>query len=136
MSDPSTRDRPVSPYVTVWRWHIGMATSITNRVALVGVYAGMLILVGWLLALSSGPKHYAAYISLLTTRVGLAVLVAISAGVFFSTGYKIRRLMMDLGYGFSPRASELTGAAVFGFALIATVGFWALVAVKVSTSGS
>ncbi|TCS17334.1 succinate dehydrogenase, cytochrome b556 subunit [Caulobacter sp. BK020] len=131
MSDPATRERPVSPYVTVWRWHIGMATSITNRIALFGVYAGVLILVGWLWSLASGRESYAAYTSLLATPVGVAVLVAISAGVFFSTGYKVRRLVMDLGHCYSPRASEFTGAAVFGFTIVATIGFWAVVMMKV-----
>ena len=35
---PGLRPRPISPSVTVWRWHITMAASIMHRVTGVGLY--------------------------------------------------------------------------------------------------
>ena len=36
-------DRPVSPFLTVWRWHITMAASILHRVTGVALYGGVVL---------------------------------------------------------------------------------------------
>ena len=45
MSDTSKvpRERPLSPHLQVWRWHITMATSILHRATGVALYVGGLI---------------------------------------------------------------------------------------------
>ena len=39
-------ERPLSPHVQIWRWHVTMAGSILHRATGVGLYVGALILAG------------------------------------------------------------------------------------------
>ena len=47
--------RPLSPHVSVWRWHVTMATSILHRATGVGLYGGAVLLTIWLYAVADGP---------------------------------------------------------------------------------
>ncbi len=51
-------DRPVSPFLTVWRWHITMAASILHRVTGVALYGGVVLFALWLMAVAAGPEAY------------------------------------------------------------------------------
>ena len=64
------RERPLSPHMSIWRWHITMAGSILHRATGVALYGGALILAGWALALASGPVGYDRYVELLGTGLG------------------------------------------------------------------
>ena len=52
------RERPLSPHVQVWRWHVTMATSIMHRVSGVGLYVGALILAGWAVSRNDWAYHF------------------------------------------------------------------------------
>ena len=68
-----TRDRPLSPHLTIWRWHITMASSIAHRATGVALYVGALILAGWALSLAAGPAAYGDYMALLGSWLGKLV---------------------------------------------------------------
>ncbi len=121
------RPRPLSPHVQVWRWHITMAASISNRVAGVALYAGWLIFAGWALALSAGADAYMAYTRLLTSPLGLLVLVGVTAALFFHIGAGIRHLAWDSGRGFAKATASATAWITYAFALVATALVWGLV---------
>ncbi len=47
-ASPGVRERPLSPHLQVWRWHVTMLTSILHRVTGVGLYgATLLAAAGW-----------------------------------------------------------------------------------------
>ena len=56
----ATNNRPLSPHLQVWRWHVTMLGSILHRACLMGLYVGALILVAWAVALASGQEAYGA----------------------------------------------------------------------------
>ncbi len=43
-ASPGVRQRPLSPHLQVWRWHVTMLGSILHRACLVALYGGALIL--------------------------------------------------------------------------------------------
>ena len=45
-SSHSARNRPLSPHLQIWRWHVTMAASILNRITGVGLALGALA-AGW-----------------------------------------------------------------------------------------
>ena len=51
------RERPRSPHLQVWRWHVTMLTSILNRVTGVGLYGAFLIGAIWAVCLAAGPNE-------------------------------------------------------------------------------
>lgn len=120
------RERPLSPHLQVWRWHITMASSIINRATGVALYVGALILAGWALALASGPVGYDNYMILLGSPLGKLVLLGLTFSIFYHLAGGIRHLFWDAGEGFTPRIAEITAIAAFTFAAVATLLVWGL----------
>ncbi|HSZ51404.1 MAG TPA: succinate dehydrogenase, cytochrome b556 subunit [Caulobacteraceae bacterium] len=120
-ASPGLRERPLSPHVQVWRWHVTMAASIFNRATGVALYAGWLIFAGWALALAGGPDAYGAYCSVLTSIPGQIVLFGIAVSLFFHLAAGVRHLFWDSGRGFVPRDASASAIAAFVFAAAAAV---------------
>ena len=57
---------------------------------------------------------------------GKLVLFGFTLAVFYHLGNGIRHLVWDSGLGFSPRTATASGAAVIGFAIVATLAVWGL----------
>lgn len=116
--------RPLSPHLQVWRWHVTLAVSIAHRVAGIGLYAGLLLIVGWALAVAGGADAFATYTGLLASPVGLAVAFLVTLAGFFHMANGIRHLVWDLGFGFKPKTADFTALVVIIFAVLATIAFW------------
>jgi len=117
-------DRPMSPFL-IWRWHVTMATSILHRVTGVALYAGALVLIGWIVALAAGPDAYGAYVGVLGSPLGLVVLAGLTLCFFYHLANGIRHLLWDFGLGFKPRTADATAWLVVAFGVAATLGYWA-----------
>src|SRR3569623_1537495 len=63
-------ERPLSPHLQIYRWPLTMALSIVHRATGVALYFGTLLLVWWLIAVSSGPGAYAAVQSFTASWIG------------------------------------------------------------------
>ncbi len=118
--------RPMSPHLQVWRWHITMACSILHRACVVGLWVGAVILAGWAAALAAGPDAYAGYTAVLGSPIGKLVLLGETFAVFFNVAYTIRQTFWDTGKGFAPRIADMTGAMAIAFAVVATIVTWVI----------
>jgi succinate dehydrogenase / fumarate reductase cytochrome b subunit len=127
MSDAAKapRERPMSPHLQVWRWHITMATSIAHRATGVALYVGALILAGWAVALASGREAYAGYQALLGTPLGLLVMFGLTVSFFYHLANGIRHLVWDAGHGLDIKSATASAAFVFGFTAVASIVAWA-----------
>jgi succinate dehydrogenase / fumarate reductase cytochrome b subunit len=125
-ASPGVRARPLSPFVTIWRWHVTMATSILHRVTGVGLYGGALILAGWAFALASGGAAYTSYMGLLGSIVGKLALFAITVCAFYHLANGVRHLVWDAGRGFDIKTADRSGVAVLAFGVVAAVVVWAI----------
>ncbi|MBU1374531.1 MAG: succinate dehydrogenase, cytochrome b556 subunit [Alphaproteobacteria bacterium] len=123
-------DRPMSPHLQVWRWHITMATSILHRASIFALYLGLLLLAGWLVALAAGAEASDAYSAVIGSPLGLLVLFGISVMLFFNMAYNIRQAFWDLGHGFELKTAEATAWASIAFGIVAAVALWAGLAVR------
>ena len=63
----STRQRPLSPHLGIYRFMYTMATSIAHRITGIVLSVGLVVLVGWLFAAASGADRYAQASALLST---------------------------------------------------------------------
>jgi len=122
--------RPLSPHLSVWRWHVTMFTSIAHRATGVGLYVAALIAAGWAVSLASGPDVYGAYMSLLGSILGKLVLFAVTLALFYHLANGIRHLVWDFGYGFQVRTADASGVLVIAFAVVASIGVWAVAATR------
>jgi succinate dehydrogenase / fumarate reductase cytochrome b subunit len=124
----AAKQRPLSPHLQVWRWHITMAGSILNRATGVALYVGALILAGWAISLASSQDAYIAYMGMLGTPLGRLVMFGLTFSIFYHLAAGIRHLFWDAGVGFDPKFSDLTGAACIAFAIVATLVIWVMAA--------
>jgi succinate dehydrogenase / fumarate reductase cytochrome b subunit len=118
------RERPMSPHVQVWRWHVTMATSIMHRVSGVGLYVGALILAGWAVSLAQGPEAYEDFKALMGSMIGQVVLFLLTAAAFYHLANGIRHLVWDAGKGLNVRSANASSWFVIFFTAAATLVLW------------
>lgn len=130
MSDAAKapRERPMSPHLTVWRWHITMATSIAHRATGVALYVGALIAAGWAVALVNGREAYAAYQALLGTPIGLFVMFGLTVSFFYHLANGVRHLVWDAGHGLDLKSANASAVVVFVFTAVASIALWVVAA--------
>ena len=119
-------NRPVSPFLTVWRWHITMAASILHRVAGVALYGGAVLFAVWLMVIAAGPEAYAPIGMLLASPLGQIALYLLVAALAFHLANGIRHFVFDTGAGLKPADADLTAWFAILFAFAAPIGLWAL----------
>jgi succinate dehydrogenase / fumarate reductase cytochrome b subunit len=122
------RERPLSPHMSIWRWHITMASSILHRATGVALYVGAVILAGWAWALASGPVAYERYLDLLSNPLGKLVLFGLTVSIFYHLANGVRHLFWDAGEGYAPKTASMTAAAAMTFAVVISVFVWVVAA--------
>jgi succinate dehydrogenase / fumarate reductase cytochrome b subunit len=122
------RQRPLSPHLQVWRWHITMATSIAHRATGVALYVGGLIAAAWAISLAQGPETYAGFKHLLGSPLGKLVMFGLTLSYFYHLANGIRHLVWDLGRGLDVKTANATSIVVFAFTVAATAAVWAIAA--------
>lgn len=128
MTDASkaTRERPLSPHLQVWRWHITMATSILHRATGVALYIGALIAAAWAIALAQGPEAYATFKTVMGSPLGKVVMFGLTLSFFYHLANGVRHLVWDIGKGFDVKTANATSVLVFAFTAAATIAVWAI----------
>ena len=118
----------MSPHLSVWRWHITMATSIAHRATGVALYSGALIAAAWAISLARGPEAYAGFKAVMGSPIGLVVMFGLTASFFYHLANGIRHLVWDAGYGFDLKAANASAVFVFAFTAAATLAVWVIAA--------
>jgi succinate dehydrogenase / fumarate reductase cytochrome b subunit len=129
-ASPGLPPRPLSPHMSVWRWHVTMFTSIAHRVSGVGLYLGALMAAGWAVALASGPEAYDAYMALLGSIPGKVVLFGMTLALFYHLANGIRHLVWDSGHGLDIKSADVSSVFVIAFSFTATIGLWVIAALE------
>ncbi len=120
-------ERPVSPHVQVWRWHVTMLTSILHRATGVALYGAAIGLALWLMAAAAGPEFFNPANELLMSPLGQIALYLIVAAAAYHLANGIRHLVFDTGAGLTPTDAETSAWFAILFAIAAPIGLWALV---------
>jgi len=128
MSDAAKgpRERPMSPHLQIWRWHITMATSIAHRATGVALYVGALIAAAWAISLAQGPDAYANFKGVMGTPIGKLVMLGLTLSYFYHLANGIRHLVWDAGRGLNVKTADATAIVVFAFAAAATAAVWTI----------
>jgi succinate dehydrogenase / fumarate reductase cytochrome b subunit len=121
------QDRPMSPHLQVWRWHVTMATSILHRATGMALYLGVLVVAGWVIALASGPDAFSTYRALLGSPLGVLVMFGLTVAFLYHLANGVRHLVWDSGKGFEPKTADMTGWAAIAFGVVAAVLIWIIV---------
>ncbi len=120
----STQERPLSPHLQVYRWQWTMAYSILHRATGVALGGGTLLLVWWLVALSSGPEAFDTVQAVIGSFIGRLALFGWTFALFYHLANGIRHLVWDTGRGFDLDVAAKTGHAVPVVAAVLTILSW------------
>jgi succinate dehydrogenase / fumarate reductase, cytochrome b subunit len=107
--------RPLSPHLSVYKMsRYTLATSIFNRLTGLGLSAGLLLLVYWLMAVAGGARAQARAMRLLALPVMKLVYAALIVAFCYHLVAGVRHLIWDTGRGLeraqSRRSAWLVGA--------------------------
>lgn len=117
--------RPTSPHLTIYKWQITSVLSITHRMTGIALYAGALVMVGWLVIAAYMPYNYVKFHSFFASQFGRVLLLGWTLALYYHLANGIRHLFWDMGKGFTIPQATASGWAVILFTLAATAGSWA-----------
>jgi succinate dehydrogenase / fumarate reductase cytochrome b subunit len=123
----TTKNRPLSPHLQVYRWQITMVMSILHRATGIALALGSLVLVYWLASLAGGPSAYAEAQTVLGSGLARLLLVCVSFAFFYHLSNGVRHLVWDTGRGFEISQLYASGYAAIAASVVLTAGFWLLV---------
>jgi succinate dehydrogenase / fumarate reductase, cytochrome b subunit len=126
LDSTSTRRRPLSPFLTVYRWQYTMALSILHRVTGCALSVGLLLLVYWLVAAASGAAAYETARQFFVHPLVRLLLIGFSFAFFYHLLNGVRHMTWDTGHGLERKAARLSGWIVFLGAIATTALFWIL----------
>ncbi|MBL8225950.1 MAG: succinate dehydrogenase, cytochrome b556 subunit [Chromatiales bacterium] len=118
--------RPLSPHLQVYRWQVSNTLSILHRLTGVVLAVGSAGLVGWLLALASGPGAFQQAAAIVQSIPGQLLLVGWTFAFCYHLCNGIRHLAWDAGYGFDKHTARKSGIAAVACAAVLTAAIWAL----------
>ena len=123
---PAASTRPLSPHLTIYRWPVTMATSITHRITGVGLSVGAVILAWWLVSISNGPEGWQRFHALSDTPIGLLVVFGLTWSLVYHFLNGVRHLAWDLGYGFEKNLAERNSMMILVASVVIAVALFAL----------
>ena len=114
-------NNPLSPHIQIYKWHVSSLVSIVTRITgIINILAITLICV-WFAILLFGESDYEIIKVFLQSFFGKFIAMGITWSFSFQMLSEIRHLIMDLGYGFEIKTTNITGIFVIIFSFILTI---------------
>jgi succinate dehydrogenase / fumarate reductase, cytochrome b subunit len=120
-------NRPLSPHLQIYRWHLSMVLSVLHRATGIALSGGLVLFAWWVLALASGPEAYASLRGFLASPLGLFMLLGWTWSLFFHFANGIRHLIWDTGAALDLPAVKTGGMLVVAASILLTAVAWAAV---------
>ena len=121
----TTRPRPLSPHLTIWRWGPNMTVSILHRATGVALsIGGLAVLTWWLLAVAEGPDAYAGFSAAARHPIGIIVLVGLTWSFFQHLFSGLRHLVLDIGAGYELRTNRFWSIMTLAGSVVLTIALW------------
>ncbi len=121
MADVNRGNRPLSPHLSVYHFGLTMFTSIVHRITGVGMALGLVLVVWWFLAASTGPEYYATANAFLTSWFGILILVGSLWALWYHFCNGIRHLLWDVIIGLENGPAAKSGVAVIICSVLLTI---------------
>ena len=121
-----TDKRPMSPHVSIWKWHLTMASSILHRATGCANYVGAALIAAWLFATAAGPDMYDPLAGVIASIWGQLILFGFTLSVTYHTLNGIRHLFLDAGRGLNPKFASMTAGLVLVLAVAGSIAIWFL----------
>tara|TARA_Y100000588_G_scaffold6578_1_gene7877 strand:+ start:434 stop:814 length:381 start_codon:yes stop_codon:yes gene_type:complete len=114
-------NRPLSPHIQIYKWHISSLVSISHRITGIINFFAITLICLWFAFMLLGETNYQIINNFLETFLGKFILISITWSFSFQMLSEIRHLIMDYGYGFELQKTKVTGLLVIFGSIILTV---------------
>ncbi len=114
-------NRPLSPHIQIYKWHISSLVSISHRITGIINFFAITLICLWFTFMLLGETNYQIINNFLETFLGKFILISITWSFSFQMLSEIRHLIMDYGYGFELQKTKVTGLLVIFGSIILTV---------------
>jgi succinate dehydrogenase / fumarate reductase cytochrome b subunit len=120
----TTRNRPLSPHVQIYKMPFTAILSISHRITGIALAVGTVVLAYWLASAAYGPVAFGHAQALLGSFLGKLVLFGWTAALFYHLCNGIRHLFWDVGHGYEIAQANKSGRIVVATAAVLTVLAW------------
>ena len=121
----TTKIRPLSPHVSIYRWPITMAMSIAHRVTGGALYVGTLFLAAWLIGAASGEAAFETVNGLFDSFIGRCILFLYTLALVHHLVGGTRHIFWDTKtYLLEKHCATKTAWATVFISIIATLLIW------------
>jgi len=127
MADVNRGNRPLSPHLQVYRLPLTARLSILHRITGMGMIPGAVLLVWWFVAGVYSPGYFAVADGLMTSWVGLVVLVGSLWALAYHFCNGLRHLVWDMGRNFDLAGARRSNLLVLAGSVVLTAAVLALV---------
>ena len=103
---------PISPHLQIYDWHISSLVSISHRITGIINFFTISLISLWIAYLLLGEDYYEYINYFLSSFFGKFVCIGIIWSFAFQILSEIRHLIMDMGYGFEPKTTKISGLIV------------------------
>ena len=117
-------NQPLSPHLSIYKWQVTNTLSILHRFSGALLFLAAMDFSIWLASIAMGENSYALISSLFSSRLALAIWVAVSFSFFYHSLNGLRHLAWDFGKGFETHQVNYSGFIVVFLTLILTLSFW------------
>lgn len=117
-------ERPMSPHLQVYRPLINMVMSIAHRITGVTLYAGTLLLAGWLLSAAAGPEPFKVASGVFASIPGQVVLFGYTFVLMHHMLGGLRHLVWDSGHGYDIVSIDLLSYGTIAGSITLTALIW------------
>jgi len=100
---------PLTPHLQIYRWQISSLLSITHRITGVINAIAISVICIWFLFVINNEKFF--FENFLNSLSGKFISISLCWTFSFHILNEIRHLTWDVGYGFDPKISKITGYA-------------------------
>ena len=114
-------NNPLSPHIQIYKWHISSLVSIATRITGILNILAITLICFWFAFLLLGENNYQIIKLFLNSFLGKFLALGITWSFSFQILSEIRHLIMDFGYGFEIKTTNLTGMIVIIFSFILTI---------------
>lgn len=117
-------ERPLSPFLSVWRIQISMFLSGLHRITGVALVIGILLFAWWIIAAGAGPDAFSVVQGFVGSWIGMLMLFGWTFSLFYHLCNGIRHMLWDIGTGLTVDGIKTGGWIMAGSALALTLLCW------------
>ncbi|MFK4824744.1 succinate dehydrogenase, cytochrome b556 subunit [Paenochrobactrum sp. BZR 588] len=122
----STRQRPLSPHLSVYRWTITMAMSTIHRLTGIALYGGTVLFTIWLLSAAISEDCFNLVNAVYGSIIGRLILFCYTWALLHHLAGGVRHFIWDMGAAMDKHTASKIAWASLIFSLAATVLVWVI----------